>query len=339
MKSTAVSQLRTVPQRISNRVSSLPPSGIRQFFDLVADMPDVVSLGVGEPDFPTPWHICEAGIHSLETSHTSYTSNSGMLELRREIALYLEREHLAEYDPVNQILVTVGGSEAIDLACRTLLEPEDEIIVIDPSFVSYAPLVTLAGGRARRVATTAENSFRPRIEDLEAAITPATRAMIVNYPNNPTGVTLETEHVEAIAEFVLRHQLILISDEIYLPLSYEGRGVSFTSIPELRDHLLLIHGFSKAWAMTGWRLGMAAGPQDIITAMTKIHQYSIMCAPTTAQHAAIEALRFGAEEVENMRREYDTRRRYMAHHFNRMGLECVVPRGAFYIFPRSEKPG
>ncbi len=339
MKPSIVEPVFQKKPRINQKVIDLPPSGIRRFFDLVANTPGVISLGVGEPDFATPWHICEAGIHSLEVGHTSYTSNSGIPELREEIANYVGRVHHCTYDPESEILVTVGGSEAVDLSFRALLEPGDETIVIDPSFVSYAPLAILAGGQVKRIQTEAENGFVPYRAQLEEALTSKTKAIIVNYPNNPTGAGLTRQNVEEIAEFVLKSGLTLISDEIYLPLSYEEAGISFASIPDLRDHLVLLHGFSKAWAMTGWRLGIAAGPKDIIGAMTKIHQYSIMCAPSTAQFAAMEALRNGDEEVESMRKEYDARRRYITHHFNRIGLDCIPPKGAFYGFPSIKSTG
>lgn len=325
--------------RINRRVQQMPPSGIRAFFELVIGKKDVISLGVGEPDFTTPWHIREAGIHSLESGQTSYTSNAGLLELREEIAFYLHKTTGASYDYHNEILVTVGGSEAVDLAFRAILEPGDEVIVVDPSFVSYAPLAFLAGGVPVRVPTFAENGFVPTLDDLERAASPRTRAMIVNYPNNPSGAGLTAVQMNQIADFALRRSLILISDEIYLPLTYEGEKVSFSAYPDLRDQLILIHGFSKAWAMTGWRLGMAAGPQDLIAGMTKVHQYGIMCSPTMAQYAAVEALRNGDDEVEAMRKEYDRRRRFITHHLNRIGFECFLPRGAFYVFPSIRSTG
>ncbi len=334
MTKTCTLPTRSVRRSLVNsQVERMAPSGIRRFFDLVMSKEGVVSLGVGEPDFATPWHICEAGIHSLEKGHTSYTSNSGMLELREEVSAYFEKTCGQTYDPVSEILITVGGSEALDLSFRVLLEPGDEAIVVDPSFVSYAPLAELAGGKVIRVPTLAENGFTPDQQDLEKAVSPATRVMILNYPNNPTGAALTRERVEEISEFVIRHDLILISDEIYLPLSYEIEPTSFASLPELRERLILLHGFSKAWAMTGWRLGVAAGPAEAIAGMTKVHQYSIMSSPTTAQFAAIEALRHGDEEVERMRKEYDRRRRYFVHHLNRIGLDCFTPTGAFYAFP------
>lgn len=331
---------RSVPrERINSRIRSLPPSGIRAFFDLVASRNDIISLGVGEPDFNTPWHITESGIHSLETGHTTYTSNSGMAELREEIVHYLKRVHKADYDAATEVLVTVGASEGIDLAFRSLIDPGDEVIVVDPSFVSYAPLAYTAGADVIRLATREQNGFVPTLDEIESSITPKTRAIIINYPNNPTGATLNFHQAEAIVGCVQRHNLFLISDEIYLPLTFDGASPSLAEFPEIHDQLILIHGFSKAWAMTGWRLGFAAGPPDVIEAMTKIHQYSLMCASTTAQHAAIEALRQGDEDIVLMRKEYDARRRYMAHHLNRIGLNTVIPHGAFYIFPGIQKTG
>jgi len=328
-----VINLQPKRSRINKKVESLPPSGIRRFFDLVANTKDVISLGVGEPDFVTPWRICEAGIHSIETGHTSYTSNSGIPVLREEISTYLKTYHRSTYDPETEILVTVGGSEAIDLSLRTLLEPHDEVLILDPSFVSYAPLVILSNGIPVRVPATSENGFVPTMEQLEKAVSTQTRALIINYPNNPTGAILNKTQAADIADFVLRHDLILISDEIYLPLIYDEEPVSFCFFPEIQDRLILIHGFSKAWAMTGWRLGFSAGPQDMIAAMTKIHQYSIMSAPTTAQHAALEALRSGFEDTEAMRNEYNRRRRFFTHHLLQAGLTCFIPSGAFYVFP------
>ncbi len=339
MKMSTLPQTVSRKTRVNRTVADLPPSGIRRFFDLVMSRQGVISLGVGEPDFVTPWHVCEAGIHSLESGRTSYTSNSGLLALREEISLYLMNTTGRRYDPNGEILITVGASEGVDLVFRTILEPGSEVIVIDPSFVAYPALVTLAGGIPVRVATRPGHGFAPRREDLDQAVTPRTRALMINYPNNPTGATLSQDQVHEIADFVLRNGLILISDEIYLPLTYEGDAFSFAAIPELRDHLVLLHGFSKAWAMTGWRLGFAAGPPDLIAAMTKIHQYAIMCPPTTAQHAAVEALKNGHKEVETMRQEYDRRRRFISHHLNRMGLTCMIPRGAFYVFPSIQRTG
>jgi len=339
MKVSTFPQTQSRKPRVNQTVADLPPSGIRRFFDLVVSRQGVISLGVGEPDFVTPWHICEAGIHSLESGRTSYTSNSGLLALREEIAQYLEATTGNRYDPVKEILITVGASEAVDLIFRTLLEPGDEVIVIDPSIVAYPALVTLAGGIPVRIATRPEYGFAPRREDLDRAVSPRTRALMLNYPNNPTGAALSRDQIEEIADFVTRNDLILISDEIYLPLTYEGDPISFASLPAVRNHLVLLHGFSKAWAMTGWRLGFAAGPPDLIAAMTKIHQYAIMCPPTMAQHAAVEALKNGHKEVESMRLEYDRRRRFISHHLNRMGLTCMIPQGAFYVFPSIQSTG
>jgi aminotransferase len=324
---------------MAHAVVNLPPSGIRRFFDLVQGTPGVVSLGVGEPDFATPWHIREAGIYALEHGHTTYTANAGMPELRREIAGYIEKMSGAAYDPKTQVLVTVGASEAIDLACRALFEPGDVVLVPEPCFVSYAPEVVLTGARAVPVPTRAEDEFRVQLADLERVRTPRTKGLILNSPNNPTGAVLTGGDIEAIAQFVARHDLFLISDEIYGPLVYDCAHVSFTSAAEILDRLILVHGFSKAWAMTGWRVGFAAGPADIIGGMTRVHQYLIMCASGFAQEAATEALRNGAERSEEMRREYDRRRRVIVAGFNRMGLDCLLPQGAFYVFPSIRKTG
>ena len=329
----------TQKRRINAVVQAMPPSGIRKFFDLVMARSGVISLGVGEPDFVTPWHICEAGINSIETGRTSYSPNNGLPALRDELAAYLKETHNADYSPGSQILITSGGSEAIDIAFRAILEPGDEAIVIDPSFVAYAPLAVFAGGVAVRIPTTAETGFVPKLEQLYDACTERTKTIIVNYPNNPTGAGITDEQMREIAKFVLDKNLVLISDEIYHPLSYEGAAPTFASLPELKNNLILIHGFSKAWAMTGWRLGFAAGPDDLIGGMNKIHQYSLMCASTNAQFAAIEALKHGAEQVEEMRKEYDARRRFVVHHFNRLGLDCINPKGAFYAFPSIQKTG
>ena len=339
MNSTVLPLMTMKKSRINERVVTIPPSGIREFFDLVSTQEDVISLGVGEPDFATPWHICEAGIHSVEIGQTCYTSNSGLIELREEASSYIKKNHGGEYNHKNELLVTVGGSEAIDLALRAILQPNEEVLIPEPCFVAYSPLTLLAGGVPVAVPTSCENGFIPEIAALEERLTPATKAILVNSPNNPTGAVIPKELVEEIAAFALRNDLFIISDEIYLALSYEGNAPSFSAIPELHDNLIMIMGFSKAWAMTGWRLGIAAGPADVISAMTKIHQYAIMCAPTFSQMAALEALRNGDEEVARMHREYDARRRYICHHFNRMGLACVVPKGAFYVFPSIASTG
>lgn len=325
--------------RVVPLVAGLPPSGIRKFFDLVQGTPGVLSLGVGEPDFATPWHICEAGIYGLEHGHTSYTANAGMPALRAEIAAFLARESGAEYDPTHEILVTVGASEAIDLACRALFQAGDEVLVPEPCFVSYVPEVTLTGATAVTVPTCAEDGFRVRIEALEHALSPRTKGILLNSPNNPTGATLTLNDVIRIAALAQRHDLFVISDEIYGPLTYDVPHVSFAGIADLRDRLVLIHGFSKAWAMTGWRVGFAAGPADVIGAMTRIHQYLIMCASITGQEAAIEALRRGKAQSESMRREYDRRRRVIVSGFARLGLDCIEPQGAFYVFPSIRATG
>lgn len=325
--------------RIAPKVANLPPSGIRRFFDLVQGTPGVVSLGVGEPDFATPWHICESSIYGLEKGRTSYTANAGMLELRRELAVWLRKQYHADYDPASEVLVTVGASEAIDLACRTLFDSGDEVLIPEPCFVSYAPEVELTGATAVSVPTQFERGFRVSVEDLERAVTPRTKGLLLNSPNNPTGAMLNRNDVAAIAEFVARRDLILISDEIYGPIVYDGKHVSFLEQPAIRDRLILIHGFSKAWAMTGWRIGFAVGPADVIGAMCRVHQYLIMCASIMGQEAAVEALRHGDAECERMRREYDRRRRVITAGFNQIGLECLLPEGAFYVFPSIRATG
>lgn len=326
-------------RRVATAVEMLPPSGIRKFFDLVTETPGVISLGVGEPDFVTPWHICEVGIHALETGWTSYSPNKGFPRLRQAISGFFQDQFGVRYDPETQILATVGGSEAIDLACRAVLEPGDEVIVLQPCFVSYMPLVTLAGGVPVAVPCLAANSFLPTRSAIEAAVTSRTRMLIINFPNNPTGAALDRSTFRKLVEVVLDNDLLLLSDEIYVPLSYTDEPFSFCTVPEIRDRLILIHGFSKGWAMTGWRLGFSAGPEDIIAAMTKIHQYSIMCASTIAQLAGTEALEHGHEEALAMKREYDRRRRYVTHALNEMGLPTVEPKGAFYVFPEIRGTG
>ncbi|HOE12562.1 MAG TPA: aminotransferase class I/II-fold pyridoxal phosphate-dependent enzyme [bacterium] len=320
-------------RRVAQKVQDLPPSGIRRFFDIVAETPGVISLGVGEPDFVTPWHICEAGIHALETGWTSYTANQGMTPLRKAISKFMRQQFGVEYNPQSEILVTVGGSEAIDLACRAVLEPGDEAIVLQPSFVSYAPMVTMAGGVPVPVYCYAANRFLPTQSAIESAVTPRTKMLMINFPNNPTGVALDRSTFDKIVNVVLEYDLLLVSDEVYVPLSYDEEPLSFCTASEIRDRLILLHGFSKAWAMTGWRLGFALAPADIIAAMNKIHQYSIMCTSTIAQLAAIEALEHGEEAALAMKREYDRRRRYVTHALNEMGLPTVEPKGAFYVFP------
>ena len=318
---------------LSSRIQEVKPSGIRKFFDILEEMKDAVSLGIGEPDFVTPWHIRDAGIYSLERGHTKYTSNAGMLELRREIANYLRRRFDLEYDYTNQILVTVGGSEAIDLALRVLVNPGDEVIIPVPSFVCYGPLTEMAGGVPVYVELTAENGFRLTPEQLKAAITPRTKALVLPFPSNPTGGIMERRDLEAIAQVLEDNDIMVISDEIYAELTYGQRHVSPANLTQLYDRTVVVNGFSKSHAMTGWRMGYVCAPQPVVAAMTKLHQFGIMSAPTTSQYAAIEAMRSGDEDIAHMREEYDSRRRYLVENLNRIGLDCFEPKGAFYVFP------
>ena len=318
---------------IAKRVTELKPSGIRKFFDIVNEMKDAISLGVGEPDFDTPWHIRDEGIYSLEKGRTFYTSNAGLKELRGEISRYVENSQGVKYDPLKEVLVTVGGSEAIDLACRALLNPGDEVIVPEPSYVSYVPCVVMAGGKAVTIDLKEENEFRLQPEELEKAITDRTKILVLPYPNNPTGAIMEKEDLERIADLIIKNDIYLISDEIYSELSYKEKHVSVISLPGMRERTIYINGFSKAYAMTGWRLGYACGPELILKEMTKLHQFCIMCAPTTSQYAAIEALRHGQRDVDEMREAYNGRRRFLMHEFEEMGLKCFEPYGAFYVFP------
>ena len=320
-------------QIISQKIQNIKPSGIRKFFDILEEMTDAISLGIGEPDFVTPWHIRDAGIYSLERGHTKYTSNAGMLELRREIANYLRRRFDLEYDYTNQILVTVGGSEAIDLAIRVLVNPGDEVIIPVPSFVCYGPLTEMAGGVPVYVELTAENGFRLTPEQLKAAITPRTKALVLPFPSNPTGGIMERRDLEAIAQVLKDNDIMVISDEIYAELTYGQRHVSPANLTQLYDRTVVVNGFSKSHAMTGWRMGYVCAPQPVIAAMTKLHQFGIMSAPTTSQYAAIEAMRSGDEDIAHMREEYDSRRRYLVEGLRRIGLPCFEPKGAFYVFP------
>lgn len=314
-------------------VRDLPPSGIRKFFDLVANTKGVISLGVGEPDFVTPWFIREACFQALEQGYTMYSSNWGLPELRREIAAYLERRFGLVYDPEGEILVTVGASEAIDLAMRAVLRPGDEVLIPEPNYVSYKPCAVLAGGKPVTIPTRASRQFKLLGEDLQAHLTPRARVLILSYPNNPTGAIMRREDLLSVARTVERHGILVISDEIYAELTYEGRHTSFASIPGMRDRTILVGGLSKAFAMTGWRIGFACGPAPIIGAMVKIHQYTMLCAPIMSQKAAVEALRHGDEAVEKMVREYDARRRLVVQGLRQLGLECFEPQGAFYAFP------
>ena len=318
---------------LADKVVTIKPSGIRKFFDIVQEMDDVISLSVGEPDFDTPWHIRDEGIYSLEKGRTFYTSNAGLKELKEEICNYLKRKQNLEYHPQNEVFVTVGGSEGIDVALRAMLNPEEEVLIPQPSYVSYEPCAILANGVPVIIELKAENEFRLTAEELEAAITDKTKILILPFPNNPTGAIMERKDLEAIAEVIIKHDIFVISDEIYSELTYKGKHVSIVEIPGMQERTILINGFSKAYAMTGWRLGYACGPKEIISQMLKIHQFAIMCAPTTSQYAAVEAMRNGDEDVEQMRESYNQRRRYLMHAFKEMGLDCFEPFGAFYVFP------
>ncbi len=318
---------------ISQQITTIRPSGIRRFFDLVSEMKDAVSLGVGEPDFDTPWHIRDEGIHSLDIGRTFYTSNAGLKELKEEICKYLDRHYGLKYEPSDETLVTVGGSEAIDIAMRAMTDPGDEIIIPQPSYVSYEPCAILAGGKPVIIELKEENEFRLTKRELLDAITDKTKILVMPFPNNPTGAIMEKEDLEEIAKVCIEKDIFVLSDEIYSALTYKGEHISIASIPGMRERTVVINGFSKSHAMTGWRLGYACGPKVIIEQMLKIHQFAIMCAPTTSQYAAVEALRAGDEDVENMRQEYDGRRRFLMHRFRQMGLKCFEPFGAFYVFP------
>lgn len=318
---------------LADTIVNIKPSGIRKFFDLVSEMKDAISLGVGEPDFDTPWHIRDEGIYSLERGRTFYTSNAGLKELKEEIANYLRRRVHVDYDDRHEVLVTVGGSEAIDMAMRVMLNPGEEVLIPQPSYVSYEPCTIMAGGKPVIIELKAENEFRLTPEELLEHITDKTKLLVLPFPNNPTGAIMEQKDLEAIAKVIIEKDLYVLSDEIYSELTYKEDHVSIASIPDMQERTILINGFSKAYAMTGWRLGYACGPRKIIEQMTKLHQYAIMCAPTTSQYAAVEALRNGDDDVAMMREAYNQRRRYLVHAFKKMGLECFEPYGAFYIFP------
>lgn len=326
---------------MSENVKSLKPSGIRKYFDLLEGMNDgtAISLGIGEPDFVTPWHIREAGIYSLEQGHTKYTSNAGMTKLRGAISDYLSRRFSLNYDPNGEIFVTVGGSEAIDLCIRTLVNPGDEVIIPVPSFVCYGPITTMACGTPVYVETKAENEFRLTAEELKAAITPKTKLLVLPFPNNPTGAVMERADLEAIAEVLKGTDIMVLSDEIYAELSYGIHHTSPANLPELFDRTLVVNGFSKAYAMTGWRMGYVCGPKPLLSQMLKIHQYAIMSAPTTSQYAAIEAMINGDADIENMRTSYNQRRKLMLTRLRSMGLDCFEPKGAFYMFPCIKSTG
>ena len=318
---------------LSDTIVNIKPSGIRKFFDLVSEMEDAISLGVGEPDFDTPWHIRDEGIYSLEKGRTFYTSNAGLKELKEEICRYLHRRIHVEYDPADEVIVTVGGSEGIDIAMRAILNPGEEVLIPQPSYVSYEPCAVLAGGKPVIIELKAENEFRLTAEELQEAITDKTKLLVLPFPNNPTGAIMGKEDLEAIAQVIIEHDIFVLSDEIYSELSYKGDHVSIVSLPGMRERTILINGFSKSYAMTGWRLGYACGSKEIIEQMLKIHQFAIMCAPTTSQYAAVEALRNGDEDVAKMREAYNQRRRYLVHAFKEMKLDCFEPYGAFYVFP------
>jgi aminotransferase len=318
---------------LSQKVIDIKPSGIRKFFDIVSEMKDAISLGVGEPDFDTPWHIRDEGIYAFERGKTFYTSNSGLKDLRCEISNYLKRRQGVEYNPNDEIIVTVGGSEAIDIGLRAVINDGDEVIIPQPSYVSYEPCAKLAGAKPVVINLKAENEFRLTPEELENAISDKTKVLILPFPNNPTGAIMEKSDLEKIAKIIIEKDILVMSDEIYSELNYKDRHVSITSIEGMKERTILINGFSKSYAMTGWRLGYACAPKDIIKQMTKIHQYAIMCAPTISQYAAVEALKNGDEDVENMRKSYNQRRRYLMNEFKNMGLECFEPFGAFYVFP------
>lgn len=322
---------------LASHVAGLPPSGIRKFFDLVSTMKDVISLGVGEPDFVTPWTVRESGILSLEQGQTMYTSNAGLLELREQLCLHLSSTLGLSYEPSNEILITAGASEAVDLVMRAVLEPGDVVLVPDPSYVSYAPCAILAGASVRYVPTHAVNDFRLRVEDLSQAYTPKAKLLVLSYPNNPTGAIMRREDLIPIADFVAKHDLLVLADDIYSDLTYDGSHVSFASLPGMRDRTLFVSGFSKSYAMTGWRIGYVAGHADLISGLTKIHQYTLLCAPIMGQIAALEALRSASEEMSDMVTAYDRRRRLMVHGFRQMGLDCFEPLGAFYVFPDISK--
>ena len=324
---------------LSKKIVEIKPSGIRKFFDMVSEMPDAISLGVGEPDFDTPWRIREEGIYSLERGRTFYTSNSGLKELKIEIGKYLQRKINVSYDPNSEIIVTVGGSEGIDIALRAMLDPGDEVLIPQPSYVSYLPCTILANGTPVVISLKEENDFKLTAEELEAAITPKTKLLVLPFPNNPTGAIMTREDLEPVAEVVKKHDLYVLSDEIYSELTYGCDHVSIAALPGMRDRTLVINGFSKGFAMTGWRLGYICGQKHIAEQMLKIHQFAIMCAPTNSQYAAIEGLRNCDDEVQQMRTAYNQRRRYLLHEFGKMGLSCFEPFGAFYVFPSIKEFG
>ena len=324
---------------LSETIVTIKPSGIRKFFDIVSEMEDAISLGVGEPDFDTPWHIRDEGIYSLEKGRTFYTSNAGLKELKVEITKYIKRSQGVSYNADHEVIVTVGGSEAIDIALRAMVDPGDEVLIPQPSYVSYEPCAILAGAKPVIIELKEENEFRLTAQELRDAITDMTKILILPFPNNPTGAIMEKEDLEAIAEIVREKDIFVISDEIYAELTYKEKHVSIVSLPGMQERTVLINGFSKAYAMTGWRLGYACAPKEIMEQMLKIHQFAIMCAPTTSQYAAVEALRNGDDDVAMMRESYNQRRRFLMHAFKEMGLKCFEPYGAFYVFPSIKEFG
>lgn len=319
---------------LNDTIVSLPPSGIRKFFDIANEMQDVISLSIGEPDFKTPWHVREAGIESLERGRTWYSPNRGFAELRDEISKYFLRRFYVDYNPTTDVLVSVGGSEAIDLAIRTLVTPGDDVLIVEPSFVCYRPMVIAAQGNPVIIQTKEKDSFKLTAEELQKSITPKTKLLILPFPNNPTGAVMRENELLEISKLVKEHNLMVISDEIYAELTYgDAQHVAFSKLPDMKERSVIINGFSKSYAMTGWRLGYAVGPKEIISQMTKLHQYAVMCAPTTAQYAAIEALKNGDRDIARMRSEYDMRRRFIVDELRKIGFSCFEPEGAFYVFP------
>ena len=325
--------------RISKRVDQVAPSGIRAFFDLVLGMKDVISLGVGEPDFVTPWHVRARAIESLEQGFTSYTSNKGLLELRQSIAAFLKKRHRVEYDPEEEVLITVGVSEALDLAMRAILNPGEKILIPEPCYVAYGPVVELAGGKAVFLKTSIETGFKVTPAQIEAAVGPGVRGILLGYPSNPTGSSYSKKELEALARVIKKHDLLVISDELYDELTYDFEHVSMAALPQMKDRVIYLNGFSKSYAMTGFRIGYVCGPADIVGAMTKIHQYTMLCAPITGQMAAIEAIKNSASDVQAMKKEYDRRRRFIIGALNDIGLTCHMPQGAFYAFPSIKRSG
>ncbi|MDM8100721.1 MULTISPECIES: aminotransferase [Oceanobacillus] len=325
--------------RLSSRIQDIKPSGIRRFFDLASSMDNIISLGVGEPDFTTPWNIREASISSMERGFTAYSANAGVLELRQEITKYMDQRFEVDYDPETEVLVTVGASEAIDIGCRAILDPGDEVIIVEPGFVSYAPLVSMAGGVPVSVGTKIEDDFKVSAEQIRAVLTEKTKALMISFPNNPTGAVMLKEDLQEIATLAEEHDLIVFSDEIYAELSYDHKHVSFAALDGMKERTILISGFSKAFAMTGWRLGFVMAPPDLLAAMLKLHQYSLMCAPTMAQYGALEALKSGMDDVERMTQSYKQRRGFFVESFAEMGLACHMPGGAFYAFPSIKATG